>query len=234
MKKLISTTLLLVIFYAAQSTEQPLRMRPADRIIVDLFTDTWANTPDGMEMKTINRGMSVNLFYDMPIGRTNFSLAAGGGISSHNIYSDHLYAYHPLSGQYEFMEITGDYDKNKLSLNYFDIPLQFRYRSRNLPHVFRVYAGIKAGYLFNAHTKYKGQIKVPPPAYSSSSHFLDKEVKNKELSLGEIEKFRAGLTLMLGYGQANLHLYVPFLSVFRDNNASEMEAISIGLSVIIF
>ncbi len=234
MKKLISLAILLLIFPAAPGFGQPLRMRPADHITVDLFSDIWKNTPEGMDTKTINRGISVSLLYDLPLGRTNFTLAAGGAITSHNLYSNQSYKYNSMLARYDFAGLTHDYSKNKLSLNYFDIPVQLRYRSRDLPHVFRIYAGIRAGYLINAHTKYTGQMAYPPPAHSSSSYDVIRDGKYKEHRLGNIEKFRAGFTGLLGYGQANLHVYVPLMPVFTDNNASDMEAISVGVSFILF
>ncbi len=213
-KKLFLTAiiLLLVSFAGTVKAFEPPRMHPTDRFMVTLFTDVWQDTPDGMDLKTIQRGVSIEAMQDMPLGRSNFSVAAGLGFTSHNLYSDHRYLYNLQEDIHDFYPIQLDYDKNKISLNYIDVPVQFRFRSRDLERTFRLYAGVRAGYLVNAHTKYEGKAYFAEPGGIQFSpeaphdmYAVPRTTKIKEHKLENINDFRIGLTAMVGYGRINVH-----------------------------
>ena len=231
------------LLIAANSLQafEPSRMHPSDRFIVTLFTDIWQDVPGSMDLKTIQRGINISAMQDMPLGRSNFSVAAGLELSSHNLYSDHRYVYHPhIPGtpeKYDFTPIQDDYNKNKLSLNYLEVPVQFRYRTRELNRTLRFYAGMKAGYLINGHTKYEGEASYPIPGGTQFDILpveLIREVKIKEHKLDNIADYRIGLTAMVGYGSVNLHLYYPLTKIFEENSARDMYPVSLGLSFILF
>ncbi len=222
---------------AAANSFSPTRMHPDDRLIFTLFTDIWQNQPGNIDLKTIQRGVSIEALQDMPLGRSNFSIAAGLGLSSHNIYSDARYLYNPADNTFDFHSLDVDYDKNKLSINYLDIPVQFRYRTRSTVRDFRFYVGIRAGYLVNAHTKYEG-IQSPGPYHiydPEYSHMAgERKIKIKEHRLGNISKYRIGLTAMVGYGSINFSLGFPLINVFDGNSAEDMLPLSLGVSMILF
>ncbi len=222
MKKIIVLfTALALISIDAISQEIP-RMRPKDRLIVGLFTDVWSNLPADMETKTINRGVTIDYLQDFPISTSNFSFAVGLGFTSHNIYSDNFYAR--TSGRHEFMPISGlDYDKNKLSLNYLNVPVELRFRTRNTPQTIRIHAGVKAGLLIDAHTKYIGE---DAPG--------GRDTKIKEGKLDNIERFMFGFHGRLGYGRFNLNTFINLTDIFEGNNAQDASLVSVGLSFIIF
>jgi|GEM_PF-902829 len=219
----------------------PPRMHPADRFMVSLFTDIWQDVPDAMDLKTIQRGISIKAMQDMPIGRTNFSLAAGLGFTSHNLYSDHIYMYNAFEEKHDFYSIVTDYDKNKISLNYLDVPVQFRFRSRGLQRTFRLYAGMKAGYLVNAHTKYAGKAYFPQPggiqffpANDDGTFPVERSTKFKEHELENLSSYRIALTAMLGYHRVNLHFSYMLTDIFEGNSAEDMLPVSLGLTFILF
>ncbi|MFP4064167.1 MAG: porin family protein [Bacteroidales bacterium] len=247
MKRLVFLLLGLLLATNSLQAFEPSRMHPSDRFFVTLFTDAWQNVPDEMDLSTIQRGINISAMQDMPMGRSNFSIAAGLEFSSHNLYSDHRYLFypdHPLSQEekYDFAPLRRDYDKNKLSLNYLEVPVQFRYRTRGLNRTFRIYAGIKAGYLVNAHTKYEGKdnyllqdgIHLYEELEDLLSDTYTREIKTKEHRLGNLADYRIGLTAMVGYGSLNLHLYYPLTKIFEDNSASDMYPVSVGVSLILF
>lgn len=213
-----------------------------DRLMIDLFSDIWTNTPEGMDINTINRGINFSMMQDFKLGVSPFSVATGLGIASHNLYSDYVYEYTPNSlssawpqpGTYDFHQIFyswSDVKKNKLSLTYLNVPLEFRYRNHNLPKTFRIYAGIRAGYLINAHTKFHAKAED-----GASMEFGPEEIKIKESKLGNLEKFQLGITGKIGYGRVNVYAYLPLTEIFKDNYAAElgMKPISVGLTFIVF
>lgn len=218
MKKVILFFAVITLFAASTFSQETTRMRPKDRLIVGIFTDIWSNLPDEMETKTINRGITIDYLQDFPISTSNFSFAAGLGFTSHNLYSDHGFSFdfYPINPEL-------DYDKNKLSLNYLNIPVELRYRTRNTPNTFRIHAGVKAGLLIDAHTKYVGE--VTPGG---------RETKFKEGKLNNIENFLVGVHGRIGYGRVNLNTFINLTSIFEENNATDAGVFSVGLSFIIF
>jgi hypothetical protein len=214
------------------------KMHPNDLFIVTLFSDFWQDLPGDMDLKSIQRGISIAALQDMPLGRTNFSLAAGLGFTSHNLYSDHRYLHNPSNDAFEFFQIAEnhEYDKNKLSLNYLEIPVQFRYRSRELPRSFRLYAGVKAGRLINAHTKFVGKEHWSDTCDGDGTEPPDtsRKAKIKEHRLKNIADYRIGITGTIGYGSINLRVYYPLTDIFTENSAEDARPLSLGVSFILF
>lgn len=200
------------------------KMRPADHIVVSLFTDVWSGLPDNMDTYLINRGIAFDYLQELPLGTSNFSIAAGLGLSSHNLYSNHTYEWNGENNNFDFIPISSDtdYNNNKISLNYINIPVELRFRTRNLPKTFRIHAGVKGGYLINAHTKYFGD------------NAQGREIKIKQKSLDNIEPFLLGLNGRIGYGRVNVSAFMSLTQLFRENNAQDAEFLSLGLTVILF
>ncbi len=228
MKKKFLLFAAFAFFFTGVFSQEETKMRASDRFIFSIFTDVWSNLPDGMETNTINRGVSLDYIQEFPISTSNFSIAAGLGFSSHNLYSDNWYMHDFENDNHSFTpigdaEFEFEYDKNKISLNYINIPVEFRYRTRNTPRTFRIHAGIKGGLLVNAHTKYVGE-DVPN----------GRDTKFKEGKLDNIETFLLGFHGRIGYGRVNLNTFISLNNIFSDNNAADAEFMSLGLSFIIF
>ncbi len=229
-------TLIIAMAFSATTAKAfvPERMHPTDRFIITVFSDIWQDVPEEMDLKTIQRGISISALQDMPLGRSNFSLAAGLAFSSHNLYSDHRYSFIPSLNQFRFVAIDPEheYDKNKLSMNYLEVPVQLRFKTRDLPSTLRFYAGVRAGYLFHAHTKFVG--KRYYPQHFDPPPVTERTIKVKEHKLKNINKYRIGLTGTVGYGAVNLHIYYQLTETFKDNNAGSMFPLSVGVSFIVF
>ena len=143
----------------------------ADKFIVDVFHDLWQDVPATVDLRAIQQGISLSAMYDINLFESNFSIAAGLGINCHNFYSNAVPTrkfqdandpiisaktiFVPLN-QYYGKEI--DYDCNKISLTYLEIPLEFRFKTNPAnDRPFRISLGAKVGYNINNHTKYKGE-----------------------------------------------------------------------------
>jgi hypothetical protein len=223
MKKIIVLFAALALLSIDVFSQEIPRMRPKDRFIVGLFTDVWSNLPGDMETKAINRGFTIDYLQDFPISNSNFSFAVGLGFAGHNIYGNFSYGGNHEIHNFRPINPELDYDKSKLSLNYLNIPLELRYRTRNTPHTFRIHAGVKAGLLIDAHTKYVGE-------FSSGGH----KTKIKEGKLNNIESFMFGFHGRIGYGRINLNTFINLTDIFEGNNAQDASLVSVGLSFIIF
>ncbi len=217
-----------------EDDEKPERMklRKDDYLMLELFNDFWQQTPPGLKTDNFNRGFNAYLMNDMPIGRSNFALGFGLGLSYHNLYSNSILerAQDSLgfTGHTEFSKLEGDYNKNKLTLMYIDLPVELRFRTRDILNSFKIAVGFKVGYNVKNYTKYEGDIR---------SRILDKDgktpsIKTKEYNIQHIEKLRYGITARIGYGKYNLTAYYALTSLMKEgkSRADEMFPISIGIS----
>lgn len=231
MKRVLMISTFVMIFGGATIGQTPvIGMLPADRFMVDLFTDVWQNTPDGMSTNTINRGITVSMMKDFPLGTSSFSFAAGVGFTGHNLYSDHYYTHdEEMEGQFfDFSpidETEGEIKKNKLSLNYLNVPLEIRFRSRNAPQTIRLTAGLRAGVLVDAHTKHR--FEYEDDDYPGEVEFKEKQLEN-------IETFRLGITARIGYGRININGYMPLTNIFEGNSVEDMNFFSVGLTLSLY
>lgn len=193
---------------------------------MDVFTDVWQNMPDSVKSRTINQGANIYAMYSFPIAKSNFSLAIGGGISSHNLYLKGIIKTVDIQtvNQTVFTPVKSStnkvisYDKSKLNLTYFDIPLELRYKNKA---EYRVSVGFKVGFLLSDHTKYKG----------NSLDGSGRKVKEKSADIKYIENTRYGLSALVGYKWVNLTFFYSLSKVFTDGRGPQVYPISVGISL---
>lgn len=221
MKKLLTilVTLLAVTSLQAQTAESLSKKFTTG---IDIFNDFVQDAPADIEFRTINPGVNIYGMYTYQIPKSTISLAIGLGLGMHNLHSNGLLADTGANSVLNPFPKTvngsnKDYKLNKLQLTYLDIPAEIRFKSKG---GFRLAAGIKAGYLLSAHTKYKGDD-------------LDgaRSVKIKEGKLPNIEKWRFGPTFQIGYKFVNLTAFYSLSKVFAETTEIDIYPISVGISL---
>ncbi len=233
-------------------TKPLARLDQADRIMVDIFTDIWMNKPDDsvMSITAINRGANAYFMRDIPIGKSNFSFAIGAGISCHNLYSNALpvresvvdtsvafgYVFTGKTIFQKLPETVGTtevgYKNNKLTSIFIDIPVEFRFRTKNQGQKFKFALGFKAGYMLSSHVKYRGDDLGYNYVGQSWSLNSDETVKWKTYKVPNIETYRMGPTLRIGWGWVNISAYYSLTKLFKKNKSyTEMYPISVGLTI---
>ena len=112
-----------------------------------------------------------------------------------------------------------DFTKNKFSTQLVELPIELRWRT-STPEEYkfwRIYAGVKFGYIVASKAKSKGggeTIKIS--------------------NLDAIEKLRYGLTLSIGYSTWNVNLYYGLNPIFDDSviingEKTDIRIVKIGL-----
>jgi len=207
---------------------KPDKLKKEDLIIIEAYTDIWQNTPAVLKTKTLNRGYNFYFLNDNPLGKSNFSIAYGIGVSAQNMYSncmpfEVLDTAGAATGKTEFIMIPDNikYSKNKLTLFYADIPVEFRFRTMNAKDNFKIAIGFKAGYLVQSHTKYKGD----------RLDNIAGTIKYKVFDIPNIEKLRYGVTARIGFGRYNISGYYSLTTLFGSGVGPEMFPISVGIAV---
>ncbi len=219
--------------YMEEKSSEKLELRKEDHFITELFTDLWQEIPEDLDVRIFNRGFNSYFMYDYPIAKTNFAIGFGLGLSYHNLHSNGILKREVdetlgFTGETEFNIIAGDYRTNKLTLAYIDMPVEIRFRTKNILNSFKVAIGFKAGYNIKNYTKYDGDLL---------DGTLDKDgevpkIKTKEYDIEHIERFRYGITTRIGYGKINITAYYSLtpLMVKNKSKADKMFPISVGIA----
>lgn len=191
--------------------------------ILDLGINNWIDAPSGLKIKSLSRGVNLYIMRLVPFGTSNFGAAIGLGISSSNIYLDAMLGKDSL-GVSTFTPISGvDYDKNKISTTYVDIPVELRFKTKPKNNKsFKVGVGIKGGYLVNSHTKYKG----PDPSGLSTE-----KVKVKQLELDNFNDWLFSSFVRIGYGNTSLFASYSLNTLFASDKGPAIIPFSAGISI---
>jgi Outer membrane protein beta-barrel domain len=185
-----------------------------DYVMLQAGFNTWM-LPSNSPIKMRQRGHELNMYlcYDFPFIQKNLSFAAGVGIGSSNIYLDSMVL--PMTGSNigttdryaNFIADSLNYKRYKLSLNYFEVPFEFRYfaNTANRNRGFKASIGVRIGALMNAHTK-------------GVRNLGDGNMKDKQSSRRFFETWRLMPNVRLGWGNFSVYSAYQINEVFKANN----------------
>ena len=175
------------------------------------------NRSDAISQTGFSSGFHLGFIRDMPINeRRNKAIGIGLGLSS-NSYNQNL-IISESNGVIDYSIINDseiNVSKNKFTTYLIEVPLELRWRtSTAIDYKFwRIYTGLKLGYVFYNSTNFKS------------------DVGNQKLSrIDDFNELQYGLTLSAGYGTWNFHVYYGLNTIFNEN--ATLEAESIDLSAI--
>jgi hypothetical protein len=225
MKKAFLVVIIILITFSgfAQSKTDKVAETTIKRFSfgADIFTDIWMNQPEGVKVRTINQGVNVFGMYNYPIGESNFSFAFGFGFGFHNMYSNSRIK-DIKADSIEFVKIPDSisYKKSKLGLSYFDVPIEFRLKTKDKV---RFAIGFKVGYLIDAKTKYKG------------NRIDGKQWIEKHKQVDHVEKWRFGPTIRVGFHWFNIFAFYSVTHIFKPGRGPDkLYPISVGITLLPF
>jgi hypothetical protein len=138
-----------------------LTKRAADHFMFTLGYDNWIGANDSINLKGFHHSEGFYFMYDFPFKTDpRFSVGAGLGIWSSNIYFDQTYpqvaAYN--NATLAFTDVSGSsgtYKKIKLTTTFLEIPLELRFAldPEHMDKSWKVAVGTKLGLLLSAYTK---------------------------------------------------------------------------------
>ena len=159
----------------------------------------------------------------MPINKKrNVAIGIGLGMSLNSI-NNNLYISENSQGGFDYNLIGSDqFTKNKFTLQMVEVPIEIRWRnSTPISYNFwRVYTGIKMGYVVVANSKFEG---MPQDAKFSI--------------LDAVNRFQFGLTLGVGYGAINAYANYGLNAVIKDSeqlNGESLEFNTIKIGLILY
>lgn len=177
--------------------------------------------PRDLSQSGFSSGIHFGVIKDMPLNslRTK-AIGVGLGISL-NSFNHNLLIDKDSNGSllYSILEDRSAYSKNKFNRQLIELPIEFRWRTSTPTEYkfWRIYTGIKLGYLVNSITKFKGEVG-------------SKEHRN----ISDFNKLQYGLTLCAGYNTWNIYMYYGLNPIFSKNailNGNDMETntLKVGL-----
>lgn len=189
-----------------------------------LTSDHWLDAPDYLDVSNWrNRGISFAIYKPLIRGYNRFWLTTGLEFTSSNIFNYvEEWNVYDTTGQFNLLEI--DPEKNKVSLNYLEVPLHVIVRlNKNKDQTWSLTLGAKGGILFDSHTKLK----------------LEGGDTFKEKQLEAFNQWRYGVYGRIGYGRWHLYGYYALSTVLNegpdfaarpDLAYPDMQALSVGVS----
>lgn len=189
-----------------------------DRFLIELHNDHFIGMPDSMDVQVYSPGFDAHIMYDYPFSEQSvFSFAWGYGFSSFNIHHNGSFEEDEESGSTFFRPYPENYNyrKNKVSVNFVEIPLEFRLRTRGIRQ-FKMAVGAKVGYVVNVHTK-----------------VVDDDGKRKFYQVPNLLRYRYGLTGKIGVGRINISGFYSLSPFLEEGQGPELIPFSVGLSLVL-
>ena len=193
-----------------------------DQFYISATYNLLGRKPSGMSQSGFSSGFHLGFIRDMPLNkRRNLAFGLGVGLST-NSYNQNIQIQE--SGEmvtYEIIDSDVTFSKNKFTTYLLEVPFELRWRTSTAQayDFWRIYAGIKLGYLVYNSSKYRG---LPN----------DIQVSN----IDDFNRLQYGLTFSAGYSNVSVHLYYALNPIFKSDTrlsdtgeSLEMNAVKIGL-----
>lgn len=193
-----------------------------DQFYAGITYNLLVDMPDGLAQSGFSSGFHFGFTKDMPINKKrNVAIGIGLGYSA-NSFNQNMLVNKDNTGNFVYSLIDDNeisYSKNKFSTHLVEIPLEFRWRTSTASEYkfWRIYTGIKLGYVFSHTNKFNGELG--DLKFNDNSDFND---------------FQYGLTFSAGYNTWNFYVYYALNPIFSkdaelNDNTIEMKAVKIGL-----
>lgn len=211
---------------ATTGTEQKkdTKKRPSrDFVMLQLTYENWNNTPDSINVTGFGRGFNGYICYDFPIKQSNFSFAAGLGLSVSNIYfKDQQVVMNSPQDQILFQNVdTGStdlYKKSKLMTSYLEAPFEIRFfgNKDDRNKGFKAAVGMRVGMLIGTSAKSKNTL----PGYT---------VVEKTNTKRYVQTWRFAPTVRLGWGNFSVYGSYNVSQLFNAGKGPEVFPCAIGI-----
>ncbi len=211
------------------STKKEIKKPARDFVMLQVFHDRW-NVASGENLRIggLGRGFAGYLCYDFPIGKkelTNFSFAAGIGISTHNVYfNDNIPLLNVGREALQFQRVdtsgTDQYKKIKLNHTYIEAPLELRFFGNpyNRSMGFKAAVGFKVGILAGATSKVRHSVTGP---------LINEKVNSRRYN----QSWKFAPTVRVGWGNVSIFGSYNITALYTTGLGPEVYPYSLGLTI---
>jgi len=184
-----------------------------DQFYTGITYNSLYNEPSGFLERSFSLGFNFGVIKDIPFNTSrNFGMGIGLGYAL-NSYSSNLRIFRDTSNNisYDILEI-GTFSKNRFTTHLIEMPIQIRWRTSTSEtyDFWRVYTGVRLGYVFSKKALYEGDL--------GRSNLR----KNEHLN-----NFQYGLSLSAGYSTWNIYAYYALHPIFSNEAKFEESPIDL-------
>ncbi len=179
-----------------------------DQFYLGITYNFLLDKPTDFTQRNLSYGLQGGIIKDIPLNSARtFALGVGLGYAVNSYYSN-MVASESLDGVlYEKATEAANVKRSKIENHLVEFPLEFRWRDSTLEEYkfWRVYTGIKLGYVFGSRSKLVTD--------ADKTSFINPDIR----------KFQYGLMFNFGYNTFNVHIYYALNNLFEDGAIFEEE-----------
>lgn len=190
-----------------------------DQVYLGVTYNILLNRPADVKQNNLSRGVQLGVIKDMPLNkRRNIALGVGLGYA-YNAYFNNLQFLERDGGTwYRVVPDSVNYSRNRIDAHLLEMPIELRWRSSTASsyRFWRIYAGLKLGYVLAGNYKFVGD-------------------NREKFTASDMSRFQAGLHLSVGYNTWNFYAYYGLRRLFDSNAVMEtgesidMHALKVGI-----
>ena len=163
--------------------------------------------PSEVSQRNLSYGLQAGFIKDIPLDvfRT-IALGIGLGYGVNSYYTNLKAVEQTNQITYAVLDESADFKRSKVTTHVLEVPVQLRWRNSNPEEYkfWRIYSGLKMGYVFDGRSKFVSS--------STKYSFVNSDVRS----------FQYGLTLDVGYNTFNIHFYYALSTLFNDGVVDEL------------
>ena len=193
-----------------------------DQFYLSFTYNLLGKKPSEIRQSAFSSGIHFGIIRDFPFNeRRNKALGIGLGLSV-NSYNQNMLISEDSNGHYIYQIIDESQitiKRNKFTTYLIEVPIQYRWRTSTAKdyNFWRIYTGVKFGYVLYNSSKFRGSID---------------DIKYSNID--DFNKLQYGLTLSAGYSTWNFSVYYGLNPIFKDTaqlngKSMDMNSINVGL-----
>ncbi|MGB5668825.1 MAG: porin family protein [Maribacter sp.] len=182
-----------------------------DQFYLGITYNFLINKPTDVTQRNLSYGLHGGIIKDLPLNSDRtFALGVGLGYAVNSYYTSMLATDSNIGIIYAKDDGILGVKRSKIENHLVEMPIELRWRNSS-PEEFkfwRVYTGLKLGYIFSARSK------------------LVTESDKTSFNNSDILRFQYGLMFNFGYNTFNIHIYYSLSNLFNDGVLLESEEIT--------
>ncbi|MGW9685224.1 porin family protein [Flagellimonas sp. 2504JD1-5] len=198
-------SILLVFTLCGYSQEDQTQKTYGDKYLEDQFYiglgfNILLNKPTDVAQTSLSYNLQAGFIKDIPFNlKRNFGIGLGFGYATNSYYSNIVAEEVNGNVAYTVGGVEG-FRRSKFETHAVELPFELRWRTSNAQDYkfWRVYTGVKLGYVFSGRSR------------------LLTDVEKSGFANDDIEKLQYGLTVSFGYNTWNVHAYYSLNPLLKD------------------
>ena len=188
----------------------------SDLFSVDITHNRFLGDLNGTQAKWNSIGVNINLMSDKVIGESIFSIGYGIRFAFNNFRNNGMMNIVDSLGATQLMLLPEGVsrDKYKFANNFFEIPLELRFRFEGADRTIRFSIGGVVGWRMRVF-----------------EHWTNGDFRYKEYNYPDVNKFRYGVFARLGFKHVGLYAGYYLNPVFNNANSSQLNVLNFGLNI---